>query len=164
MKPDKSQPTVDVWDSGTHEARPRAANRRKRVILVDDEPDIQEIVTLILEMDGYDVQCASNGEQALELLSAIPTPDLLIIDIMMPILDGWGLLAALRLNERTARIPVIVASASANREPERLGSARFMTKPLDCDRLLETVAALTRTHDAEPDPGATSPAAAHEEA
>ncbi|MGK3959036.1 response regulator [Sorangium sp. So ce1099] len=130
-------------------------SRAKLVVVVDDEPSIQEVVSMILESEGgYEVRCASNGEEALALLDQIAPPDLLVVDIMMPVMDGWGLLTALRHNEKTARIPVIVSSASSKHDATSLGVARVLPKPIDYDAFLAAVDELThgrerQTLDAE---------------
>ena len=124
-------------------------SRPKLVVVVDDEPSIQELMTLILEDEcGYEVRCAANGADALEMLRELPLPDLLIIDLMMPVMDGWGLLAALRRDERTAPIPVIVSSAVGYHDATSLGAARVLTKPIDYDALLAAVQELTGGHEA----------------
>lgn len=125
------------------EVRPRGSarvSRTKSVVVVDDEPSIQEVVSLILESEGgYEVRCASNGQEALQLLAEMPAPDLLIIDIMMPVMDGRGLLNALRINERTAGIPVIVSSALSHHDAASLGVDRVLPKPIDYDKFLAAV-------------------------
>jgi CheY-like chemotaxis protein len=131
-------------DADTRPCSSVPKSRNRVVVVVDDEPSIQEVVSLVLESEGgYEVRCASNGEEALQLLAEIPPPDLLIIDIMMPVMDGRGLLAALRVNERTARIPVIVSSASSSLDAASLGVARVLPKPIDYDKFLEAVDELT---------------------
>lgn len=130
-------------------------SRAKLVVVVDDEPSIQEVVSMILESEGgYEVLCASNGEEALALLDEIPRPDLLVVDIMMPVMDGWGLIRALRHNEKTAQIPVIVSSASSKHDAASLGVERVLPKPIDYDAFLAAVDELTNRreramHDAE---------------
>jgi CheY-like chemotaxis protein len=80
------------------------------VLIVDDDPDAQEILVDIAEALGFDTQCAGDGQEALELILA-ESPLLVMLDLMMPKLDGFGVLARLRANPATREIPVIVVTA-----------------------------------------------------
>ena len=80
------------------------------VLVADDDPDILALVTFRLERAGYDVVGASDGEQALQLALAQP-PDLAVLDVMMPKLDGYEVTTRLRQNERTRRMPIILLTA-----------------------------------------------------
>ena len=80
------------------------------VLVADDDPDILALVTFRLERAGYDVVGASDGEQALHLALAQP-PDLAVLDVMMPKLDGYEVTTRLRQNERTRRMPIILLTA-----------------------------------------------------
>jgi CheY-like chemotaxis protein len=98
----------------------------------------------MLDAEGrYDIHSATNGQEALVLLREIPAPDLLVTDVMMPIMDGWTLLHKLRREEKTSRIPVIILSAVSYRELGDPCSARVLAKPLDCDAFLTAVEELT---------------------
>src|SRR6266404_2323270 len=84
---------------------------QKTVLLVEDDPDIRDIVQDVLEAEGYDVVPASHGRQALEFLSGAregERPDLVILDIMMPLVDGRHVLEAIRSNRSLASVPVVV--------------------------------------------------------
>lgn len=80
------------------------------VLIVDDDPDAQEILADIAQAMGFDTQCAGDGQEALELILA-ESPLLVLLDLMMPKLDGFGVLARLRANPATREIPVIVVTA-----------------------------------------------------
>lgn len=80
------------------------------VLIVDDDPDAQEILADIAKAMGFDTQCADDGQEALELILA-ESPLLVMLDLMMPKLDGFGVLARLRANPATREIPVIVVTA-----------------------------------------------------
>ena len=80
------------------------------VLVADDDPDILALVTFRLERAGYEVVAASDGEQALQLALAQP-PDLAVLDVMMPKLDGYEVTTRLRQNERTRRMPIILLTA-----------------------------------------------------
>lgn len=85
-------------------------NGKPLVLVADDDPDILALVTFRLERAGYDVVGANDGEQALQLALAQP-PDLAVLDVMMPKLDGYEVTTRLRQNERTRRIPIILLTA-----------------------------------------------------
>ena len=120
-----------------------------RVVVVDDDKEIQEIVTFVLSRNGFDVAVASNGQQLQDVLVET-TPDLIILDVMMPGIDGYQIFASLRDNAATRHIPVIIMTAHAENIYERisldLGAAQHITKPfhpLDLvgkvQRLLEVI-------------------------
>ncbi|HEY7529712.1 MAG TPA: response regulator [Gemmatimonadota bacterium] len=126
-------------------ARPDAESD-PRVLVVDDEPDGRDLLRALLEMDGYRVECAGNGLEALELLDRNPRAAVVVLDLAMPALDGFGVRSAMLLDPRLAGIPVIVLSALRPRgaSVERLKPAALMPKPLDPGALLSRVAALCR--------------------
>ena len=103
-----------------------------RVVVVDDDKEIQEIVTFVLSRNGFDVAVASNGQQLQDVL-ATSAPDLVILDVMMPGLDGYQIFANLRENAATRHIPVIIMTAHVENIYERisfdLGAAEHITKP-----------------------------------
>jgi DNA-binding response OmpR family regulator len=103
-----------------------------RVVVVDDDKEIQEIVTFVLSRNGFDVAVAGNGQQLQEVLATI-TPDLIILDVMMPGIDGYQIFSDLRENAATKHIPVIIMTAHAENIYERisldLGAAEHITKP-----------------------------------
>ena len=87
----------------------------RRVLVVDDDPDILDALSEILEVEGYDVQRARNGREALQRLEQA-MPDLVLLDLMMPVMDGW---AFARSRARGARPPIIVLSADRNVSAQR---------------------------------------------
>jgi DNA-binding response OmpR family regulator len=114
-----------------------------KVLVVDDEPDIRELCRVNLEFSGFDVMEAADGVEALDLCRR-EHPDLVFLDLMMPKLDGWGVLEALTADERTADIPVVLLTARGADEDQIRGwmggIVEFVTKPfnpmvlLDCAR------------------------------
>ena len=103
-----------------------------RVVVVDDDKEIQEIVMFVLSRNGFDVAVAGNGQQLQEVLTTT-TPDLIILDVMMPGIDGYQIFSDLRENAATQHIPVIIMTAHAENIYERisldLGAAEHITKP-----------------------------------
>lgn len=107
------------------------------VVIVEDNEDIREAIAEILEDEGYDVALAEDGEHALRLLGEIARPCLLLVDLIMPNMNGWQLLNALSNDDRLATIPVVVLSAAA--KPDKLEGQTVVKKPLDLPLLLEIV-------------------------
>jgi len=115
-----------------------------KILIAEDEPSLRENLQWMLELEGFEVMSASNGRDALAL--AMQTrPDLVLSDVMMPILDGYGLLKALREDPVTATVPIIMVTAKADRDDVRLGmnmgADDYLTKPYRREELLETIRA-----------------------
>jgi CheY-like chemotaxis protein len=115
---------------------------RPTVLVVDDDPDIRDTIADVLSDEGYPVELACNGREALEVLgTAEPQPGLILLDLMMPELDGWGFMAEVEKVPRLAAIPVIVFSAHSV-SAEAVSGLRvqgFLRKPLRLHELLELV-------------------------
>jgi DNA-binding response OmpR family regulator len=115
-----------------------------RILVVDDDQVIQQLLKVNLELEGYAVEVASDGEEALALFDGF-RPDLVLLDIMMPKLDGWEV--ARRLNASEGGPPPIVLLSARAQEADvqkgnDLGVAAYVTKPFDPIELLELVAGL----------------------
>ena len=114
-----------------------------RILVVDDEPDILLLHRLNLEDAGHEVLLAADGMKALERITA-DRPDCVVLDVMMPVLDGWGVLEALQ--ERSDAPPVLVVSAkSADADIEHaltMGAKGYLSKPFNARTLLDEVAKL----------------------
>jgi CheY-like chemotaxis protein len=116
----------------------------KRVLVVDDEEAIRVTVAEALEDEGYAVATAQNGAEALVLVRTT-MPHGILLDLMMPILDGWGFLQACRQEQLCAQTPVLVMSAYrklAEAAPSELRVQRFFPKPFELEELIEAVAEL----------------------
>ena len=113
------------------------------VLVVDDDPDIRAFVSELLADEGYEIRAATNGLDALAVLTNWH-PDVILLDLMMPEMDGWAFLARQRLNLELESIPVIVMSASYNLQggAGRIAAADVVTKPFSIDQLLAKVEAL----------------------
>jgi CheY-like chemotaxis protein len=114
----------------------RRFTRPPVVLVVDDESEIREALTEALEQEGYRVRIARNGEEALAQAHELP-PDLILLDLMMPVMSGWQFLEARAHDAQLARIPVIVATASTGDLPQ--GAAAYLQKPFGLERLRITV-------------------------
>ncbi len=109
------------------------------ILVVEDEAGIQESVAEILDDEGYEVVTASNGAEALQVLRALPPPDVILLDLMMPVMDGWRFRVEQKRDPTLAHIPVIAMSASNTAQAEAIDAAAFASKPLKFDELLDTI-------------------------
>ena len=112
-----------------------------RVLIVDDEPTIRDLLQDILLAAGFAVGCAHNGVAALELLAAW-RPDVILLDLMMPVMDGFAFARACRSVATDPRPGIIVMSAAMDTQAaaETLGALGWIQKPFDVDEILELVA------------------------
>lgn len=113
-----------------------------RVLVVDDEADVRALVRLTLESDGHDVSEAVDGADALRALEG-PVPDVVVLDVGMPEVDGWGVLARLKASDSLSGVPVIMLTAVSG-EMDRIrggieGAVRYVTKPFGPDALRAAV-------------------------
>jgi CheY-like chemotaxis protein len=111
------------------------------VLIVEDDADLREMMAQLLTLEGYRAETASNGREALKYLHDGPAPDLILLDLMMPVMDGWEFRKRQRDDPALARVPVVVLTAldQAQARAEDLNGVDFLKKPLDFDRLLDLV-------------------------
>lgn len=109
-----------------------APNRAPRVLLIDDDPAIRFVLSEWLTDDGYTVQMAESGDAGLAVLEGW-RPDVIVLDLMMPVMDGWTFRAEQRRLQRASDVPLVVLSASrsAAGSAKELGAAVVLTKPFD---------------------------------
>jgi CheY-like chemotaxis protein len=112
--------------------------KTKSVLIIDDEEGIREALQLALEFEGYDVHTAANGEEGLELLDRIRRPCLILLDLMMPVMNGWEFAVAIAKSELHKSIPVVVVSAF-DTQAQGLPVRSVLKKPIDLSTLLDTV-------------------------
>lgn len=114
----------------------------KKILVVDDEPDILKIVVFRLKKLGYEVTTASNGQEALDFIQKIK-PDLVVLDLIMPVVDGYEVCKQVKADEKLRHIPVILLTASFTGEladkAEKLGADDYLMKPFDPEELLTKV-------------------------
>jgi len=113
--------------------------RRNPILIVDDDDGIREALQLSVEMFGYPAVCAAQGAEALEQLATIPRPGLILLDLMMPVMDGWAFAEAISQNKELADIPIVVITAFTDRASALPKAKRVLSKPFDIDLLLETI-------------------------
>lgn len=115
-----------------------------RILIAEDEPALRENLQWMLELEGFDVMTAGDGRDAYAQATRV-RPDLVLTDVMMPVMDGYGLVKALREDIATATIPIIMLTAKADRSDIRmgmnLGADDYLTKPYRRDELLEAIQA-----------------------
>ena len=113
-----------------------------RILAVDDEPDLTELIAYHLGRNGHVVETAANGWEAIDQVNR-HRPDLILLDLMLPDLDGFGFCEILRRNPATATIPVIIISAWASNDSRllglELGALDYITKPFSPHELVERV-------------------------
>lgn len=108
------------------------------LLVIEDEKDIREVLRSALELEGYRTFTASNGQEGLQALERLPRPCLILLDMMMPVMNGWEFLKALKESDVLATIPVVVVSAAGERARDSKANG-FIKKPIDLDLLLELV-------------------------
>lgn len=124
-------------------------NSTKKVLIVDDEPDTLELVKLVLESGGFEAVLANNGKEALAQIATL-RPDLVLLDIMMPDMDGWDVFR--KMKERDPGIPIAILTAKAQNIDKLLGlhvlkADDYITKPFGKNELISKVRKLTGLTD-----------------
>ena len=109
------------------------------VLVVDDDPDIRDSLREVLEDEGYAVSCVSNGREALDYLkSKQPRPCVILLDLMMPVMDGWQFRREQKQDPEIADIPLVVITATGKR-PVLIDAAELVMKPLDLTQLFAAI-------------------------
>jgi CheY-like chemotaxis protein len=115
-------------------------SQRRDVLIVDDDPDIRDALGECLRYEGYGVHAAADGQDALNRLEFGLRPDVILLDLMMPVLNGFDVLNALRDRPEWSKIPVVIVSANRGYETEDLaGAVGILRKPVSVDRLIAVV-------------------------
>ena len=113
-------------------------NVSRNILLIEDESDIRTILKDALEWEGYRVFTAANGKEGLEILQRMPTPHLILLDLMMPVMNGWEFADALQTDGAYVDIPILAVSAFSDLETT-IPAKGFIKKPVDLDLLLSLV-------------------------
>ncbi|HEV2122823.1 MAG TPA: response regulator [Chloroflexota bacterium] len=108
------------------------------ILVVDDDPAIVSVVSEILDLEGYAVETATNGQEALRVIDRL-RPAIVLLDMRMPVMDGWGFARALR--ERGESVPILVMTAAQNARAwaEEIGAQGYLAKPFEVMDLIEAV-------------------------
>lgn len=113
---------------------------RHEVLVVEDDRDFRDALQMLLTVHGLEVFCAMDGQEALDILHRGLHPCVILLDMMMPRMSGAEFRIAQQHDPELETIPVVILSASANREEaQSMGISEFMKKPIDVDQLVETV-------------------------
>src|SRR5258708_4777622 len=112
-----------------------------KILVVEDDADLREMLCAFLQGRGYPTVAASNGQEALSRLDDVPDLSLILLDLMMPVMSGWQFRALQRAHQRYGTLPVIALTAhhQANRESEWLGIDGVLAKPFSLDDMLTVV-------------------------
>jgi CheY-like chemotaxis protein len=109
------------------------------VLIVEDDDDLREMMAHMLTIEGFEAATVANGREALEYLQNAVRPRVILLDLMMPVMDGWEFRRQQKADPDIAPVPVIVLSALDQARASAVDAAAFLKKPLDFDRLLELV-------------------------
>ena len=115
----------------------------KTIVVVEDDDGIRETMAALLEDEGFSVVQAENGEEGLSALRRTPDTTLVLLDLWMPVMNGWQMMEALRADSTLASVPVVVISAAGEVPPPE-GAMAFLKKPVRLETLLEAVHAHRR--------------------
>jgi len=114
------------------------------VFVVEDDVDTRDMLGRFLELEGFQVEVAGNGRQALDRLTSGVHPCVILLDLMMPVMDGWQFRQAQIRDATLADIPVIVVSAAGRDQLEKIQADAYLSKPVDLDELLGCVTQFCR--------------------
>ncbi len=124
----------------------------RSVLLVDDDQNILKSLRIFLEMEHFEVRTASSGSEALDEVTRC-APDLIVLDVMMPQMDGFEVLERLKSSTSTATVPVIMLTAKSQDgdvlQGYRQGAASYMTKPVNYDELVDNIRLIFSTEEIE---------------
>jgi CheY-like chemotaxis protein len=116
---------------------------RPVVLVVDDDKECRELVTELLDRNGYSSRGAASGSEALRAIDAGLAPDAVVLDLMMPEMNGWDLLDAIRRRPALANTPVVVISAACDAQRAPIEASRVLPKPFRLQALLSAIARST---------------------
>jgi DNA-binding response OmpR family regulator len=126
--------------------------RRAKILVIDDEPEITDIIETFLETAGYEVKSENSSEIGIEKAKTF-MPDLVLLDIMMPSLDGYEICSELKKCEETKNIPVVFLTGKDARSDEgksfKVGGVLYIKKPFSCERLLDIVKVVMQSVEKE---------------
>ena len=109
------------------------------ILVVEDNDDVREMMTVTLQLEGHDVSTAVNGRDALDKLRAGERPCVILLDLMMPVMNGWEFRRAIEGDPILKSVPVVIVSAATAELLHKTDAAAYLPKPLDMDQLLDVV-------------------------
>ena len=118
------------------------SQRKRTILIVDDEEDVLDLLQLVFETSGFAVRRAATGTSAVSIAYEEP-PDVVLLDVMMPEMDGWQVLRTLKADERTRHVPVVMLSARAERRDKMIGlqegAEGYIAKPFSPSEVVREV-------------------------
>jgi DNA-binding response OmpR family regulator len=118
------------------------SQRKRTILIVDDEEDVLDLLQLVFETSGFAVRRAASGKSAVSIAYEEP-PDVVLLDVMMPEMDGWQVLRTLKADERTRTVPVVMLSARAERRDKMIGlqegAEGYIAKPFSPSEVVREV-------------------------
>ncbi len=148
IEPTPSVPPVVVprgQTQGSAAGDREAVETSRFVLIVDDDPDLLDVTSFVIQSEGIAVETARNGQEALSVLRAGGLPGLVLLDLMMPVMNGWEFLAEVAKDPVLDAIPVVVLTAAEHTQVP--GAAEVLTKPMDLAALLRVVERYVRGDD-----------------
>src|SRR5437899_820311 len=134
----------------------RTAMAQPRILIIEDERGLTDVLTYNLEREGYEVSVAHDGQEGLRK-AQMQLPDLILLDLMLPTLDGLEVCRELRAGERTRQVPILMLTAKSEETDQvvgfSLGADDYVTKPFSVKVLLQRIKALQRRVEANVEPG-----------
>jgi CheY-like chemotaxis protein len=130
---------------GSAEGESEGVDTSKFVLTVDDDPDLLEVTSFVIEQEGVAVETARNGEEALALLRTGKRPSLVLLDLMMPVMNGWEFLNEIAKDPPLRKIPIVVLTAAKHVKVP--GAVEVLPKPMDLTALLRVVERYVRGED-----------------
>ena len=120
------------------------------ILIIDDDPDIRDLLSVYLESEGHALSHAENGQDGIEQAQS-STPDLIILDINMPVMDGLKLISLIRGEQNLSRMPIcVITTEGAKEDRERaitLGANEYLTKPIQANKVLAVAKSLLKLAD-----------------
>ncbi len=117
----------------------RPDGAKSHILVIEDERAIRESLGGLLEEEGYQVSFADNGQEGLRKLHTQSLPDVIVLDLRMPVMDGWEFRAVQKDDPKLGRIPVVAISADGSAQAVTISAQAYLRKPLDVSRLLRTI-------------------------
>ncbi len=112
----------------------------KKILVIEDDPDIREVISVLLSIEGFEVVSSPDGQDGLDYLhSAATLPDVILLDLVMPVKDGYQFRREQIQDERLSNIPVIVMTANQMSDPQAFAGVAFLRKPVALDQLISSI-------------------------
>jgi DNA-binding response OmpR family regulator len=152
LNPKSEQGTPTSFSNATKMTENRKTKSQQKILVIDDEPEITDIIETFLENAGYEVKSENSSMLGIERAKTF-LPDLVLLDIMMPFMDGYDICSEMKKDSKTKDIPVVFLTGKDARSDEgrsfRVGGALYIKKPFSCERLLDIVKMVLSTVEKE---------------